>query len=154
MSSHLSPQQLNAWRSFLRAHARVVARLEEELDQEHHLQITWYEVLLLLREAPEGRLRMHELAESRLLSRSAATRLIDRMEDAGLVERAISSDDRRGTFVALTPDGLAALRRTAPAHLRGIEEHFARQLSDEETEVVAETMTRIADLLAKRPRRL
>lgn len=154
MSSTLNSQQLHAWRSFLTAHARVIARLEEELDQEQHLQITWYEVLLLLREAPEGRLRMHELAESRLLSRSAATRLVDRMEEAGLVERAVSSDDRRGTFVALTPEGLAALRRTAPVHLRGIEEHFARHLSDEETEVVAETMSRVADLLAKRPRRL
>ena len=153
MSSSLNTQQLTAWRSFLRAHARIVAKLEQELDDEHRLQLTWYEVLLLLREAPGGRLRMHELAESRLLSRSAATRLVDRMEAASLVERETSAHDRRGTFVGLTADGLAALRRTAPVHLRGIEEHFARHLSDEETEIVAETMARLAANLAKPERK-
>lgn len=153
MSSSITSQQLSAWRTFLTAHARIVAKLEQELDVEHRLQLTWYEVLLLLREAPRGRLRMHELAESRLLSRSAATRLVDRMEAASLVERETSAHDRRGTFVSLTPEGLAALRRTAPVHLRGIEEHFVRHLSDEETEVVAEVMGRLAANLAKPERR-
>ncbi len=149
MPNPLSTDQLSAWRSFLTAHARVISRLEDELSREADLPLTWYEVLLLLREAPGGRLRMHQLAESRLLSRSAATRLIDRIEAAGLVERATSAADRRGTFVTLTDRGLATLRRCAPLHLRGIEEHFARHLSPEETDIIAATMTRIARRLSR-----
>jgi DNA-binding MarR family transcriptional regulator len=148
MGADIDQAKMAAWRGFLTAHAKVVARLERELAEEANLPLTWYEVLLLLREAPEGRLRMHELADSRLLSRSAATRLVDRIEAAGLVTRTSSEDDRRGTFVELTAEGLATLRRTAPIHLRGIEAHFTRHLSQTEAAAVAGVMSRIAGALA------
>lgn len=148
MRVEIDASRLAAWRGFLTAHARVVARLERELAEEAGLQLTWYEVLLLLREAPEGKLRMHELADSRLLSRSAATRLIDRIEAAGLVSRIASEDDRRGTFVELTPEGLATLRRAAPIHLRGIEEHFTGHLTDQDAIALRNVLGRVADALA------
>ncbi len=143
MATTPSSQHLRAWRACLTAHAKIVAQLEKELNAECRLALDWYEVLLLLHES-EGGLRMHELADAQLLSRSAATRLIDRMEAAGLVVRRASEEDRRGTLVELTPDGLVTLRQSAPTHLRGIEEHFARFLSLEDARVIEDTMSRIA----------
>jgi DNA-binding MarR family transcriptional regulator len=75
---------------------------------------------------------MHELAESLLVSRSATTRFIDRMEGAGLVQRRSCDSDRRGTFVALTDEGRRVLAQAAPIHLRGIQEHFSGHLSQRE----------------------
>lgn len=146
MATKPSPQQLRAWRHSLTAHSKVIARLDAELHAEGGIALDWYEVLLLLRES-DGGLRMHELADAQLLSRSAATRLVDRMVGAGLVSRRTAEEDRRGTFVDLTPEGLATLRRTAPIHLRGIEEHFSRHLSDQEAEVIAVAMGRIVAAL-------
>ena len=130
----------------LTAFSKIVAQLDAELAYEGDLALDWYEVLLLLRESQDG-LRMHELAESQLLSRSAATRLVDRMEAAGLVRRRSSEEDRRGTFVELTDDGLATLRRTAPIHLRGIQEHFASHLTEDEAQIVEEVLGRVAESL-------
>ncbi len=147
MESDSSPLQMAAWRGFLTAHVRLVSRLEEELASEADLALTWYEVLLLLREGRAGGLRMHELADSRLLSRSAATRLIDRMEAAGLVRRRASDADRRGTYVELSDKGFEVLRRAAPVHLRGIHEHFSEYLDDEEASVVERVTRRIVAAL-------
>ena len=148
MATKLGPEYLAAWRNCLTAYARVLAQMEEELTQEARLPLAWYEVLLLVQESPTGQLRMHQLAESRLLSRSAATRLVDRMEEAGLVCRTAAEQDRRGTFVCLTDEGLAALRSAAPIHLRGINEHFSRHLTAKEAAVVGEAMARVARALA------
>lgn len=140
----ISEQQLAAWRSLLIAHAEIIDRLGKEMEAETRLPLSWYEVLLYLREAEGQRLRMKELADSLLLSRSAATRFVDRMEQAGLVERVECPSDRRGTFVAMTGKGFAAFERAAPIHLRGIEEHFAVYLSDEEAAQLASLMGRLA----------
>lgn len=134
---------------FLTAHARVLDHLGRELEEATELPLTWYEVLLYLREAPDGRLRMHELADSLLLSRSAVTRFVDRMADAGLVQRTVCDSDRRGTFVEATARGRDLFRSAAPIHLEGIAAHFTGFLSDDEAAVVADVMARIAD--AARP---
>lgn len=147
MATAVADLDLHAWRSFLVAHARLVARLESELLDEAGLPLTWYEVLLILKESPEGRVRMHELAESRLLSRSAATRLVDRMEAAGLVRRVACDADRRGTFVELSEEGMAAFRMAAPLHVRGIREHFAAHIDRDEAATVATIMNRLVDAL-------
>jgi DNA-binding MarR family transcriptional regulator len=135
--------QFDAWRSFLVAHAALIDRLGEEMESETELPLTWYEVLLLLNESEGAQLRMHELAESRLLSRSAMTRFIDRMEAAGLVGRVTCDADRRGTFVTMTELGRGRFREAAVVHLRGIEEHFARHVTDAEAEVLAASMRRV-----------
>lgn len=129
---------------FLTAHARVVDRLGRELEDRCGLPLAWYEVLLYLREAPTGRLRMHELADSLLLSRSAATRFVDRMVEAGLVQRTTCESDRRGTFIELTEHGSAEFREAAPVHLAGIARHFTDLLSGDEAEVLAAALERIA----------
>jgi len=124
--------RLAAWRSFLRAHARVVRELERELQDQEQLALTDYDVLVQLAAAGEHRLRMSELADRLLLSRSGATRLVDRLVSEGLVERASCEDDRRGQWASLTTAGYERLRRASPTHLRGVASHFLDLLSPED----------------------
>jgi DNA-binding MarR family transcriptional regulator len=140
----LDGDRMAAWRGFIEAHTHVLARLASELQEEQGLPLTWYDVLVQLSEADERRLRMHELAERVLLSQSGLTRLVDRLETEGLVERVRCADDGRGLFAQLTEAGLDALRRTYPTHLRGVREWFSDQLSDEESTVLARALVRIA----------
>ena len=136
-----------AWRAFLTAHARVTEILERELQEERHIPLAWYDVLVQLTEAPEGQLRMHELASRVLLSRAGLTRLVDRMAAAGLVERLPCPDDRRGTFVALTEAGRTTNRDAAPAHLRGVREHFIRHLRPNELATLERGLSRVVTAL-------
>jgi DNA-binding MarR family transcriptional regulator len=128
-ASRILPEELESWRLFLRAHAHLTRVLEGELLAEQQLPLPSYEVLLHLAEAPSRRLRMTELADQVLLSRSGLTRLVDRLERDGLVERAACPGDARGTHAVLTEAGLARLRAAAPTHLRGIATHVTDVLS-------------------------
>jgi DNA-binding MarR family transcriptional regulator len=140
-----SREGISAWRAFLEAHAAVTNVLEAELTAERDLPLTWYDVLFQLSEAPRGRLRMQELANRVLLSKSGLTRLCDRMEAAHYVVRAPCGEDGRGVEAVLTASGRAALRRAAPVHLRGVQDHFVGQLRPDEQRVIARAMSRIAD---------
>jgi DNA-binding MarR family transcriptional regulator len=139
-----------AWRAFITAHAVVADRIERELAREGLLPLSWYEVLLALAEAPERRLRMHELARAVALSRSGLTRLVDRLERAGLLCRENCPSDRRGSFAALTEEGLEALRRTGPAYERSIREHFVRHLDAEELRVMSGALERVLEEVRER----
>ncbi|MFO7960986.1 MAG: MarR family transcriptional regulator [Nitriliruptoraceae bacterium] len=141
--AEVPPAQLAAWRTFLEAHALTVDNLARELRELEDLPLAWYDVLVQLHEVPDGRLRMQELADAVLLSKSGVTRLVDRMERAGLVERARCTDDRRGTFARLTTAGRQRLRETAPTHLRGVAEHFASLLDDEEAAVLERLLLKV-----------
>ena len=143
MPARPDPAQLAAWRLLLEAHATTTELLERELVAERGLPLSRYDVLLNLAEAPGGRLRMQELSGSVLLSKSGLSRLVDRMVEAGLVRRERCQDDRRGWFAVLTDQGRSALRRAAPLHLRGIQEHFARHLEPDEVEVLAAALSRV-----------
>ena len=107
------------------------------------LPLSWYEVLLWLNQAPDGRMRMGELAGSLLLTPSGVTRLVDRMEADGLVQRQQCPSDRRGWNAVITPAGRARLRSAAPVHMRGIERHFGRHLSDQEADLIADVLGRV-----------
>ena len=144
MPARPDSQRLDAWRAFLRAHAVLTDALDRELQAERDLPLPWYDVLLNLAEADEDRLRMRDLAERVMLSRSGLTRLVDRMAAAGMVSRRPDPDDRRGTLACLTDAGLQTLRRAAPVHLRGIEQHFTRHLRDDEVEVVRAVFERVS----------
>lgn len=137
--------QLEIFGRFLRAHQQVGELLNKSLVEEKGLSLPWYDVLLQLSASGEDRLRLQELADRVLYSRSGLTRLIDRMESAGLVRREPCPDDKRGTFAVLTPAGKRTLRRAAPTHLRGIEEHFFSKLSDDEIEVIGEAMRKLLE---------
>jgi DNA-binding MarR family transcriptional regulator len=139
----LSAAQLRAWRAFLRTHAVVTRRLEADLLAEHGLPLASYDVLVQLVEAPQQRLRMSELAERVLLSRSGLTRLVDRMEREGLVHREVCEDDARGLFTVLTDAGFDRLRSASGTHLRGVSDYAVGDLSDEEAEQLAALMARM-----------
>lgn len=139
----MADARLRAWRLLLTVHAELIDVLAGEMaDECDGLPLTWYEVLLLLYEA-EAPLRMHELADSLLLSRSATTRFVDRMVDAGLVAREAATADRRGVFVGLTARGREVFAAAAPRHLDGIRRHFSAHLTDHEAEVVAGALERV-----------
>jgi DNA-binding MarR family transcriptional regulator len=141
----LPPEKMAAWRAFLEAHARITDVLARELREEESLPLAWYDVLVQLQEAPDHRLRMQELAEAVLLSKSGLTRLVDRMEREGLVRRSACPDDRRGILAELTDTGLATLRRTSTTHLRGVDAHFASHLTGEEATELAAILRRLTD---------
>lgn len=138
-----SSHYLGPWRALLRAHAAVIDKLTAEMKDEIGLPIGWYEVLLFLEEAPTGRLRMHELADSLVLSRSAVTRFADRMEAADLVTRITYDADRRGFELAMTDEGRSVFRRAGRIHLRGIAEHFAAHIEPAEAAAIESAMTRV-----------
>lgn len=149
MTSEPSPRprpsdwRVGVWRAFLRAHASTLRDLERELVTETGMPLGWYDVLLQLAEAPEHRLRMAELADRVLLSRSGLTRLIDRLQAEGLVRREPSLDDARGTFTVLTDEGMKRLRAAAPVHLAGIHEHWLVHFSDDELRQLSALLGRV-----------
>lgn len=140
--SPLSDEEMAAWRAFLRAQSTVLGALERELEAERGLPIAFYDVLVVLSEAG-GRLRMAQLADQVVLSRSGVTRLVDRMERAGFVERQRCPSDRRGTEAVITADGRKALRQSWPVHARGVAEHFAQHLDANELKVLTAALGRM-----------
>ena len=133
--------ELAAWRAFLRAHAVLTRVLETELLAEQDLSLAAYDVLVQLAEAPEHRLRMTELADAVLLSRSGVTRLVDRLERGGLVSRCPVENDGRGVAAQLTDAGLSRLRVASRTHLAGVARHFAARL-DAEDRIALERISR------------
>lgn len=136
--------RLTPWRAFLLAHARVSRRLDEELRAEHDVSFAEYDALLTIAEAPGRRIRMGQLAEEVLLSKSGVTRLIDRLVSDGLVERSACMADARGAEAVLTDRGLARLRAASRTHLRGISEHFVGVLEPADLEALERSMTAVA----------
>jgi DNA-binding MarR family transcriptional regulator len=132
------------WRNFLTAHAAVIDRIEDDLSEAEVLPLSWYDVLLALYEAPEHKLRMHELASVILVTRGGLTRLVARIEEVGLLRREPDPDDGRGLYAALTEEGSEALRTTWPVYARGISEHFGRHLTDEEVEILDRAFRRVS----------
>lgn len=143
MNHQLDRKQLRAWRTFITTHATVIDLIEHELAEAKQLPLSSYDVLLALVEAPNRRLRMHELAQAVVLSRSGLTRLVDRLEQEGLLRRDRSGPDRRATYAVLTLKGFRAFRRAWPIYAQGIAKHFARYLTDEELCTLNEAFRRV-----------
>ena len=137
--------RLDAWRAFLFAHAQVRRQLERELQIEQAMGLGEYEVLLLLAGSEARRLRMSELADRLVLSRSGVTRLIDRLQADGLAERGSCDTDRRGAWAILTDAGYNRLRDASPTHLRGVGEHFLDRIPADELEAMRRTLERVVE---------
>jgi DNA-binding MarR family transcriptional regulator len=133
---------LEAWRTFLRAHASLMRRLETDLEHETGLALADFDVLAQLAGAG-GELRMTDLAARALISRSGMTRRVARLVDDGLVRRVSSDTDARGVVVALTDGGVARLRETAPVHARGVAALFVARLDDRELAVLEEALGKV-----------
>jgi DNA-binding MarR family transcriptional regulator len=129
-----------AWSAFLRAHAAVVRRIEADLEAKTRLPLGWYDVLLELNAAPGRRMRMQELGEAAVLSRSRVSRIVDELVTAGLAERRPNPDDRRSSYAAITDEGRKVFRRAAPAYLAAVREHFVSGLTPEQVTAVRKAM--------------
>jgi DNA-binding MarR family transcriptional regulator len=140
----LSDGELRAWRGLLRAHACLAKRLDAALDNAHGLPMTSYEVLHHLEESSGGRMRMYDLAEQAQLSRSGLTRLVDRLEREGLLERCSCEHDARGSYACMTDEGRERLQEARGTHLAVVREHFFSRFSEGELSVLADMWERIA----------
>ena len=139
----LDPEELAAWRGMLRVHAELTRALDAELSRRHGLPLTSYEVLRFLAGAPGGRMRMADLADSVLLSRSGLTRLVDRLERDGLLERERCEDDARGWFATITHRGRALFDEARRTHLEGVRERFLSHYSRAELRLLGELWERV-----------
>ncbi|WP_328593924.1 MarR family winged helix-turn-helix transcriptional regulator [Actinomadura macrotermitis] len=133
------------WRTLLRAQVLISRRLQALLLAEHDLALGSYEVLRHLGESPNGKLRMNDLADRVLLSRSGLTRLVDRMQREGLVARASCASDARGLFAVLTPAGRARLDAATPTYQQAVREYLLSRLDQDDLEQFGVILDKLAD---------
>jgi DNA-binding MarR family transcriptional regulator len=129
--------ELVAWRGFLKAHARLLKEIDSVLEADHRLPLSSFGVLHELAETPGRRMRMRDLAESVALSRSGLSRLVDRLEREGLIEREPCAEDARGAYAVLTRRGLRRLEQARPAHLEAVRMRFLGHFSRDELKALA-----------------
>lgn len=140
-----NPSRVAAWRAFLTAHTMLVESVERDLAQAGLPPLGWYDVLFALEEAPKRRLRMAELSRAVVLSRSNLTRLVDRLEAAGLLRREAVPGDRRGAYAVLTAEGAKLRRKMWPVYAGSIQEYFARHIDAGEAETLRAVFDRLLD---------
>ncbi|MGQ0841538.1 MarR family winged helix-turn-helix transcriptional regulator [Actinokineospora sp.] len=136
---------IEAWRAVLLSYNAALRAIEHELDRVGTVPLTWYDVLLELNGAGKSGLRMRELADRVVLSRTRVSRLVDEMARAGLVRKETDTNDRRVVWALLTSEGRTTFRRTVPVYLAGIEKHFAAHLTDEEKKITTAALLKVAD---------
>lgn len=145
MGKSLETSKASVWALLLTTHAVLVEQIEIRLAQAELPPLAWYDVLWGLERAEDQRLRMNELAQKVVLSRSNLTRLIDRLEEAGLVQRERSTEDRRGAYAVLTTEGKAMRRRMWPVYAQGIKELFEDRIDEPQSQVFAEVLRAMLD---------
>ena len=145
MTRWLTPEEQASWRAWIAATLLLPDRLNRDLQNVTGISLPDYEILVHLSEAPERRLRMSELAEATLSSRSRLSHQIDRLEAEGLVEREPCLDDRRGAFAVLTDHGWTTLVATAPTHVESVRAHLVDVLTAEEFAELGRLCRIIAD---------
>jgi DNA-binding MarR family transcriptional regulator len=138
----LTSAELAAWRGLLQVNARVTAALDAQMRSEHGLSISSYEVLMFLADAPNRQLRMSQIADRVLLSRSGLTRLVDRLVELGFVSRCADEADGRGSYAELTDNGLAKFRAAQRTHHEGVRSFFLQRLTTTDTVVLGDIWTR------------
>jgi DNA-binding MarR family transcriptional regulator len=138
-----SAERLRAWRLYFESALALVDVLDAELESDAGIPLRWYDVLVHLEERPDG-LRMNELAERILYSKSGFTRVVDRMEEAGLVRRVRPENDRRSILVVLTDKGRNAMERARRHHRHAIEQHFSRHLTDTDIKTLTRALEKLS----------
>jgi DNA-binding MarR family transcriptional regulator len=138
-----SPERLRAWRLYFESALALQDILDAELERDTGISMRWYDALVHLEEAPGG-LRMNELAERILYSKSGFTRVVDRLEEAGLVQRVRPDNDRRSILVVLTDEGRTEMERARRHHRHSIEQHFSRHLSDADIKALTRALDKLS----------
>ena len=142
-TTRLTPHELAAWRGMLEVHARVTQQLDAQMQAEHGLTLSAYEVLMFLADTPGHRLRMSEIANRVLLSRSGCTRLVDRLVEQGYVTRCAADDDGRGLYAKLTPGGLSKINAARATHHDGIRRFFLDHLTPTDQIALGDVWSRL-----------
>jgi DNA-binding MarR family transcriptional regulator len=135
-------QELASWRGMLVVHSQVTQQLDAQMHAEHGLSVSAYEVLMFLADAPEHRMRMSDIAQSVLLSRSGCTRLVDRLVELGYVTRCASSTDGRGLYAQLTAEGLERTQAARATHREGVREYFLSRVTATDQIALGDIWTR------------
>lgn len=143
MTIKLDDKHLAAWRAFITAHATLIDFINRRMLEADVIPLHWYDVLIEVYEAPERRLRLSELARKVVLSKSGLTRLVDKLVEAGLLERQSSPEDGRGAYAVLTDTGLEVMRKAWPVYAQGIHDYFAQHLSADETHIMTQALGRM-----------
>ena len=138
-----SPERLGAWRLYFESALALIDVLDAELERDAGMPLRWYDALVHLEETPDG-LRMNELAERILYSKSGFTRVVDRLEEAGLVQRVRPDNDRRSILVVLTDEGRTAMEQARRHHRHAIEQHFSRHLSDTDIKTLTRSLEKLS----------
>jgi len=128
---------VDAWRGLLVAHSRLVPAVEADLRAAGQVPLSWYDVLLELNAAPDRRLRMSELGQRTVLSRTRVSRVVDELAAAGLAERQPDQADGRSSFAVLTPLGQDALRRAWPIYRQAIHRQLGGRLTSQQSRELA-----------------
>jgi DNA-binding MarR family transcriptional regulator len=149
MTRWLTEDEQHSWRAWLAASLLLQDRLTREMQAQHGLTMADYEILVRLSEVEDRRMRMSDLAEVTLSSRSRLSHQIDRMEKAGLVERQLCADDRRGAFAVLTEQGWATLVAAAPDHVESVRTHLVDVLTPKEFAALGAACQKVADQLGE-----
>jgi DNA-binding MarR family transcriptional regulator len=138
-----TPERLTAWRLFFESAMALTDVLDSEMERDAGIPIRWYDVLVHLEESPDG-VRMNQLAERILTSKSGLTRVVDRMEEAGLVRRVRPPHDRRAILVVITDKGTETMKRARRHHRDGIERHFSASLADKDIEALTRALEKVS----------
>ena len=138
-----SPERLRAWRLYFESALALQDILDTEIERDAGIPLRWYDALVHLEEARDG-LRMNELAERILYSKSGFTRVVDRMEEAGLVRRVRPENDRRTILIVLTDKGTETMERARRQHRDGIHRHFSAHLSDTDVKALTRALEKIS----------
>ena len=141
----IDDERLHLMGLIVRSHRLLTDRLGRELEEEVGIPLVFFDVLINVGAAPEGRLTMSRLSTDIALTTGGVTRLVDRMVEAGLVERQNCPNDRRSIHVILTPEGRDVLNRAIAAHIEGIDRHVMAQLSDKDRAALATSLTKILE---------
>jgi DNA-binding MarR family transcriptional regulator len=136
-------ERAELWSALMQGQALVADAVSDRLEAEAGIPLAWHEVLVHLADAPDGALRMQELADSVWISKSGLTRLCDRIEEAGYLSRASCPTDRRGTFAVITDAGRAKVREATPIFARASEDLFLQHLSSRERDVLRSAMRKV-----------
>ena len=151
MNRWLTEEEQRAWRGLLRMTSQLNARMNRQLLQDYGVSLTDYEVLVVLSEAPEGRLRVFEVADALAWEQSRVSHQLARMQRRGLIAREGCASDARGAFAVLTEAGRAAIERAAPAHVETVRQLVFDGLTHDQLIALTEITTRVLDRLAATP---
>jgi len=141
--SNPSAERLRAWRLYFESALALIDVLDAALEGDAGIPLRWYDALVHLEETPDG-LRMNELAERILYSKSGFTRVVDRLEDAGLVQRVRPENDRRSILVVLTDQGRTTMEQARRHHRHAIEQHFSQHLSDSDIKALTRALEKLS----------